>query len=123
MSVTHKNLKDVFAATYEARNKWTNLLLALGVDRPTIESIRAKHHNDPDECFQEGLFEWLRSGEKSWRDMTEALSSPTVGHRDIAGSIEKKFLQLEDSSSLQISALDCTTAGKITNYKKKTFET
>ncbi len=30
--------------------------------------------------YREGLLEWLKGGEGSWRDIVKALSSHTVGH-------------------------------------------
>ena len=48
-------------------------------------------HDTPDQCYHEGLSEWLEGGERSWGDLVEALSSPTVGHSDIAMVVERDF--------------------------------
>ena len=80
-------LNGVYTKTYKARNKWRNILLALKVDNATIDSIGAKWRDNPDNCYREGLDVWLRGEEKSWKDVVEALSSPTVGHSGIAKEI------------------------------------
>ncbi len=79
-------------ATFEARNKWRNILLNLKVNIATIESIGSKFRDNPDECYREGLVEWLKGEERSWEDVVEALSSPIVGHSDIATTIERNHI-------------------------------
>ena len=48
--------------------------------------------DNPEDCYREGLKEWLGSGERSWGDLVEALCSPTVGRRDIAMVINKDYI-------------------------------
>ena len=91
MSITLKDLKKVYAATFAARNKWRNILLDLDVDSSTIDSISTKCLDIPDDCYREGLAYWLRGEERSWSDVVEALSSPTVGYDDIAMIIEREY--------------------------------
>ena len=89
--LTIADLKQVYATTFKARHKWENILLALNVSRATIKSIGDRGHDNPNDCYREGLSEWLEGGERSWGDFVKALS--TVGHNDIAMAIEKDFLQ------------------------------
>ncbi len=79
----------MYLATFDARIKWQNILLMLEVSAATLETIGTKCSNNPDDCYREGLLEWLKGGERSWRDIVKALSSPTVGHSDIARTVEK----------------------------------
>ncbi len=86
------DLRLLYTATFEARNKWRNILLNLKVSIATIESIGSKFRDNPDECYREGLVEWLKGEERSWEDVVEALSSPIVGHNDIATTIERNHI-------------------------------
>ena len=88
MSITISDLRKVYKATFEARNKWKNILLELEISSATIDSIGKSFQDNPEECYREGLKEWLVGGERSMGDLVEALSSPTVGHRDIATLME-----------------------------------
>ncbi len=97
-SISSNDLREVYEATYEAREKWANVLLALDVTNPTIESIRSKFHGNPDDCYRQGLSQWLQEGDKSWNDVARAMSSPTVGHKDIAGAISKSHLSAQSKS-------------------------
>ena len=84
MPLNISDLRDVYKVTYEARNKWRNILLELRLSISTIDAIGTEWHGNPEDCYRQGLKEWLIGGERSWGDLVEALSSPTVGHRDIA---------------------------------------
>ena len=93
MSITIADLKKVYKETFEARNEWRNILLELEVSSATIDSIGVKFRDNPKECYREGLKKWLEGGERSWGDLVEALSSPTVDHNDIAMVIKRDYIQ------------------------------
>ena len=93
MFLTITDLKEVYATTFEAHNEWRDILLALKLSKDTIDDISLRCHDNPEDCYCEGLKEWLEGGERSWGDLVEALASPTVGHHDIAMAIEKDYLQ------------------------------
>ncbi|XP_064407556.1 probable serine/threonine-protein kinase roco6 isoform X5 [Halichondria panicea] len=97
--LTIEDLGDLYIATFDARIKWRNFLLVLKIPSDTIDSIGTKWRDDPDDCYREGLKEWLKGGERSWEDVFKALSSPIVGHSDIARTIEKDRLQSTDASN------------------------
>ena len=98
MSLTIADLIKVYVATFDARTKWRNILLLLGISNATVASIAVRCREDPDECYREGLAEWLKGGERHWRDMVEALSSPVVGNKDMARAIEKDQKLISESS-------------------------
>ena len=100
MSITIDDLKNVYKATFEARNEWKNILLELEVSSATIDSIGVKCRDNPKECYREGLKEWLEGGERSWGDLVEALSSPIVGHSDIAMVIKRDYIQSVDTKAI-----------------------
>ena len=97
--LTIADLKKLYLVTFDARIKWRNILLILDVPSDTIDSIGTKWRDNPDECYREGLKEWLKGGKRSWEDVIKALSSPIVGHSDIARTIEKDHLQSTDASN------------------------
>ena len=99
--LTIADLNKVYLATFEARIKWRNILLMLEVSAATIRSISREWNNDPDDCYREGLLEWLNEGERSWQSMVKALSSPTVGHVHIARTIERDHLQSSNPTDVK----------------------
>ena len=66
-------------------------MLELGVSYDTIDSIEIARKGNPDHCYRDGLKEWLIGGERTWGDLVEAMSSPTVGHSDIAMVIKRQW--------------------------------
>ncbi|XP_064407259.1 uncharacterized protein LOC135352069 isoform X3 [Halichondria panicea] len=91
--LTIADLKRLYLVTFDARIKWRNILLILDVPSATIDSIGKEWSNNPDDCYREGLKEWLNEGGKSWKEMVEALTSPIVGEAHIAQTIERDHLQ------------------------------
>ncbi len=99
------SLKEVYEICYDARHKWSNMLLALDVSNAAIESIRLRFQGNPDDCFRTGLSDWLSSGtERTWEHVAAALFSPTVDCKDIADQVAKKHL--DETPSIE----NCTTA-------------
>ena len=90
--ITLQDLSSVYRVTSEARNKWKNILLALDVSETTVSSINKRFQGNPKDCYCEGLSEWLKGGKRSFQDLISALSSPTVGHNDIAEEIMKDYV-------------------------------
>ena len=99
MSITITDLKKVYKATYGARNEWQNILLELEVSGATIDSIEIARQGNSRHCLRDGLSEWLTGGERSWGDLVEALSSPTVGHSDTAMMIKRDYMQCTSAHS------------------------
>lgn len=89
MSLKIDNLEEVYTAAFDARSKWRNILFTLEIETNRINSIGDTWENNPEICFREGLSEWLKSGKRSWKDLIQALSTPTVGYKDVAKVIEK----------------------------------
>ena len=104
MSITKDDLKKVYRITFEARYEWKNILLELLVSSATIKSIGVSCHKNPKDCYREGLSEWLEGGERRWGDLVAALSSPAVGHIDIAMAIDRDYIQSAGKASIVTSA-------------------
>ena len=101
------DFKKVYTATFEARNQWRNILLVLDVSPATIDDVGTKCSNNPNDCYREGLKEWLKDGERSWEDVVKVLSSPTVGHSDLAKTVEKDHVQSRGASNATNSKPKC----------------
>ena len=76
--------------------RWYNLGLQLRVRPETLEAIRA-HFKDPRDQLREMLKVWLTTSDNtSWKTLTNALKSPTMGESRLAGGLETKYCQTED---------------------------
>ena len=91
-SITIADLKAVYRATFKAHEQWQTILLELEVSSDDIENTLQKYLYNTAICYHEGLRQWLEGGERSWEDLVEALSSPTVGRSDIAKEIERDYI-------------------------------
>ena len=87
------DLHQVQVATWEARAKWYNCGLALGLTAGTLDAISKSKNSDCDECFREILKEWLkRAGSPpTWHALCTALKDPSVGLGKLAKKL-RKFL-------------------------------
>ena len=85
------DLRDVQKAVWEARSKWYNLGLELGISPGTLDSIKATNQN-PDDLFADMIKDWLRNGnpKPNWATIANALRSPTVGYGHIAEQVHGK---------------------------------
>ena len=87
------NLKDIQDLVWDARTKWSNLGLELGIKITDLEVIEQKSRSDIDTCFKKMLLMWLRMVDPlpSWESLISALGKSSVGRKDMAESIRKKF--------------------------------
>ena len=84
--LTIDNLGDVLEAAWEARAKWYNIGLKLGISAGTLDSIGKANNQNPDDCLTAMIKDWLRTGrpKPSWAAVANALKSPMVGHAQLA---------------------------------------
>ena len=76
--------------------RWYNLGLQLNLKPGTLETIRAQFSDFRDQ-LREMLNTWLcTSNNTSWKALTNALKSPTMGESQLAGGLETKYCQMED---------------------------
>ncbi len=115
--LTDADLAKLYRATFDGRSKWRYILLALDISSATIDRISVQWSNNPDDCYREGLSEWLKGGDRSWEYVVKALSSPTVGHSDIARTIERDHLQSTDQT-IPSNYADESDEGKHQLYQK-----
>ena len=74
--------------TWDARNKWFDIGIELGVLFPDLSAIRQKYSDDPNACMTEMLARWLNNRGTCWADLIEALKQPVVGFGSLADTLE-----------------------------------
>ena len=81
------DLREVQRGAWEARAKWYNVGLELGIDPGTLDVIEG-NNKDINNCFRVMLTTWLKmvQPKPTWTALAEALQSPTVGYGDLAES-------------------------------------
>ena len=80
------NLGDVLESVWDARVKWFNIGLKLGISVGTLNAIKKNNNQDPDDCLTAMLEYWLNNGKPkpSWAELAKALKSPMVGYKHLA---------------------------------------
>ena len=65
---------------WEARSKWYNIGLELGLTAGTLDAIEETNHHVVNHCFRTTLMEWLRNSKlkPTMSSLADALKSPTV---------------------------------------------
>ena len=77
------------------RAKWYILGLQLKLSTGTLDAIKAQFRNPRDQLL-EMLKTWLTTGDDpTWKNLTDALRSQTVGEIRLAGALEKKYCNVE----------------------------
>ena len=80
------------------REQWYPLGLQLKVSTKMLDRIRTQFP-DPEDQLPEMLTTWLTSGDNtSWKALTDALKSRSVGGYQIAVYLESKYCPMKDMS-------------------------
>ena len=85
--LTSADLIKVMNSICEAKIKWYNLGLELGIHHGELDVIKENEYNRVDQCFKGMLILWLKTLTPSWEDLVKALKGPMVGHLQLANSI------------------------------------
>ena len=90
------DLDEVLTVLEPVSEKWEELGLALGLKKPTLDKIHADHHGNISKCKLHMLSYWLQWRDDceatcNWQSLAGALKKPTVNHKPIAESIQKRF--------------------------------
>ncbi len=97
-SQTMLDFNKIYETLFEARAKWYNLGLALGLDTGTLDSI--KHNNKECEaCLREALKQRDNTTKLTWTDMVIALRKPHVGENTMADKLQRKYAPKSMSQS------------------------
>ena len=80
------DIGDVLEAVWEARVKWYNIGLKLGISAGTLDSISKANNQNPDDCLTAMIKDWLKNGKPkpSWAQLAKALKSRMVGYAQLA---------------------------------------
>ena len=94
-NLEEKDFRLVLSMVWEARSRWYNIGLELGISVETLDCIRQNDRDDAEKCFIDMIKRWLQSDEvedKSFKAMSTALKSPLVGREQVAEELEKSML-------------------------------
>ena len=95
-----KDLPYIRLAMINVSSHWYNIGIHLGIPTGTLDNLRSKNRNDPDNCLTCVLVEWLknwsrfnrRMGPPTWRRVVIAVSSRVGGdHPAQASTIAKEY--------------------------------
>ena len=91
------DLGQVMEEVLDVSAQWYHLGLQFKVRTGTLDRIRMQFH-DPRDQLLEMLKTWLTTSDNtSWKTLTDALRSRSVGASQLAGVLETKYCMVEDS--------------------------
>ena len=95
------DLGDVLESVWEARAKWYNIGLKLGVSVGTLDSINKAANQNPDNCLTAVIKDWLKNGKPkpSWAAVAKALKSPMVGYGHLAEQLPQQNTSVDTAHS------------------------
>ena len=89
--LTLDDLGQVMEEVLDVSTQWYHLGLQLKVRTGTLDRIRTQFH-DPRDQLLEMLKSWLTTSDNtSWKTLTDALRSRSVGASQLAGVLESKY--------------------------------
>ncbi len=85
VELSDRDLLDVFHKVCEARDKWYEIGLGLGIPLDKLKAI-TKDHEGVDACLREMLTYWLQHPnlKRSWNSLAKSLKEEVVDRPDIA---------------------------------------
>ena len=94
--LTLDDIGCVFEEVLDVSAQWYPLGLQLKLRTRTLDRIYAQFRGDPRDQLRETLKTWLTTSEyPSWRTLTDALRSRSVGATQLAGDLETKYCPWE----------------------------
>ena len=89
-----QDLVDVQNIVWEARTKWYNLGLGLGLPADSLDVFEASAKK-PEDSFRAMLSEWLRRlyPKPTWSALAKALKSPSVGLSQLAEQVRDDYIK------------------------------
>ena len=92
------DLAEVVNEVFNARAKWYDIGLNLGVPVGTLNAIRVQYRDNPQDCLREVLMVWLKAvdPQPTWKALVDALQSKAVDEGRLAKElVAKKCLKLD----------------------------
>ena len=95
------DLGDVVEAVWEAREKWYNIGLKLGISASTLDAINKAVNQNPDDCITAIIKDWLKNGKPKplWAAVADALKSPMVGYGNLAEQLPQQNVSTDTTHS------------------------
>ena len=90
-SQTKLDFNKIYETLFEARAKWYNLGLALGLDTGTLDSIKHNNKDECEACLREALKQQKHTTKLTWTEIIKALRSPTVEENIKADKLQRKY--------------------------------
>ena len=89
LNITH--LHDIQVAIWDARPKWYNIGLGLGLSADTLDAIVNDHPSKTEDCLTDTIKHWLRNEMPlpTWKALADVLKSPMVGYAHLAENLPK----------------------------------
>ena len=95
--LTLDDLGQVMEEVLDVSAQWYHLGLQLKVRTGTLDRIRTQFH-DPRDQLLETLKTWLTASDNtSWKTLTDALGSRSVGASQLASVLEAKYSLVEET--------------------------
>ena len=92
MDLTIKDLGLVRMDTFEARLKWYDVGLDLGIPVHELDLIQLEHRGKTMDCHRAMLKCWLNAGENTtWAALIEVLRNNVVRENSLAQMLEEKL--------------------------------
>ena len=109
-------------AIWDARSKWFTLGIELKMSVNSLEAIKQKNKENPDDCLTEMLLEWLKQAnpKPTWSCIVSALREPTVGLEQLAESIENQHLKVVHNKDFTASENEASCSSGIKLGKRRT---
>lgn len=96
---------DVYKELVDISYNWYDLGLQLELTEGKLKNIQGANPEDPQHCMQEMLSTWLRQVDPrpTWHVLCAALRSRTVGEKELASTIEAKYIKCK-SDHMHVAA-------------------
>ena len=107
--MTIKDLGIVQATLWDARPKWYNIGIQLGIAVEHLDVMKDRNLKNADECLTDLLAQWLRQANPppTWKTVVKALRSPTVDLTRLADAIDdKSHLRLDPAGLVETKKSD-----------------
>ena len=121
--LTDADLREVRSKTWDARNKWFDIGIELGVQFASLTEIQKKCGDESGTCMTQMLALWLTKKGTSWADLIKALKNPIIGHGSLADELESTLRRETLDRDEVISAIEPAEATEqLTNVSNKLDE-
>ena len=109
MELFVNDLCHVHVAVHSARTSWYNIGLQLGVPVDTLDSI-GQEKGDSGDYLRNMLKKWLKRGGATWKALSDALKSPTVGEHQLAKKLDARAMKLDIRAQDEMAQLSESTS-------------